>query len=85
MRKKRPLKRVDGVHRAAILIVIASEDRYAVKQYFDLFKSTQIQRANQTRQSSTGSPEILVSSRALPCQTPFVRFQIECRSAEGTA
>lgn len=43
MRKRRPLKRVDGVHRDAILIVIASEDRYAVKQYFDLFKSTQIQ------------------------------------------
>ena len=43
MRKKRPLKRVDGVHRDAILVVIASEDRYAVKQYFDLFKSTSIQ------------------------------------------
>ena len=43
MRKNRPLKRVDGVHRDAILVVIESEDRYAVKRYFDLFKSTQIQ------------------------------------------
>jgi len=43
MRKNHPLQWVDGVHRDAILIVIASEDRYAVKQYFDLFQSTQIQ------------------------------------------
>ena len=35
--------RIGGVHRDATLIVIASEDRYAVKQYFELFKSTQIQ------------------------------------------
>lgn len=57
MRKKRPLERVDGVHRDATLIVIASEDRYAVKQYFDLFKSTQIQFRVLETEDGKSSPE----------------------------
>ena len=57
MRKKRPLKRVDGVHRDANLVVIASEDRYAVKQYFDLFKSTQIQFRVLETEDGKSSPE----------------------------
>lgn len=57
MRKKRPLKRVDGVHRDAILVVIASEDRYAVKQYFDLFKSTSIQFRVLETEDGSSSPE----------------------------
>ncbi len=57
MRKHRPLKRVDGFHRDAILVVIASEDRYAVKQYFDLFKSTQIQFRILETEDCNSSPE----------------------------
>jgi len=61
MRKKRPLKRVDGVHRDAILVVIASEDRYAVKQYFDLFKSTQIQFRVLETDDGRSSPQQVMS------------------------
>ncbi|MCA9189831.1 MAG: RloB domain-containing protein [Planctomycetales bacterium] len=43
MRKKRPIARTEGLTRDASLVVIASEDRYAVKQYFDRFRSTRIQ------------------------------------------
>jgi RloB-like protein len=43
MRKKRPLDRSTRVVRDANLIVIASEDTYAVRQYFDFFRSTRIQ------------------------------------------
>ncbi len=43
MRKKRPLDRTPGMMRDASLIVIASEDRYAVEQYFEFFQSTKIQ------------------------------------------
>ena len=57
MRKPRPLKRIDGVHRDATLIVIASEDRYAVKQYFDLFKSTQIQFRVLEKTECNSAPE----------------------------
>lgn len=57
MRKRRPLQRVDGVHRDATLVVIASEDRYAVKQYFDLFKSTQIQFRVLETEDGNSSPE----------------------------
>jgi hypothetical protein len=42
MRKKRPLDRTACV-RDANMIVIASEDKYAVRQYFDFFQSTKIQ------------------------------------------
>lgn len=43
MRKPRPIKRTEGTHRDATLVVIASEDRYAVKQYFAFFRSTRVQ------------------------------------------
>lgn len=43
MRKKRPLDRSANVVRDANLIVIASEDKYAVRQYFEFFRSTKIQ------------------------------------------
>jgi hypothetical protein len=43
MRKKRPLDRSANVVRDASLIVIASEDKYAVRQYFEFFRSTKIQ------------------------------------------
>ena len=42
-RKRRPLNRDSGVVRDASLIVIASEDRYAVKQYFDRFRPRRVQ------------------------------------------
>jgi RloB-like protein len=43
MRKRRPIDRKAGVVRDASLVVIASEDRYAARQYFDFFESTRIQ------------------------------------------
>ena len=43
MRKKRPLDREANPVRDASLVIIASEDRYAVRQYFDFFQSTRIQ------------------------------------------
>lgn len=43
MRKKRPLERGDRIQRDATLVVIASEDRYAVKQYFERFRSSRVQ------------------------------------------
>lgn len=45
MRKKRPLERTPNrkMVRDTKLIVIASEDYYAVKQYFEFFHSTRIQ------------------------------------------
>lgn len=43
MRKKRPLDRKSKPVRDASLIVIASEDQFAVRQYFDFFESTRIQ------------------------------------------
>lgn len=53
MRKKRPLDRKVKVVRDASLVVIASEDRYAVRQYFDFFESTRMQlRVLETRDGS---------------------------------
>lgn len=43
MRKKRPVDRSANLSRDATLVVIASEDRFAVKQYFELFRSTRVQ------------------------------------------
>ena len=43
MRKRRPLERKFGTLRDASLVVIASEDKYAVRQYFEFFESTRIQ------------------------------------------
>lgn len=42
-RKPRPLDRVSGVLRDANLIVIASEDTYAVEKYFRRFKTRRVQ------------------------------------------
>lgn len=43
MRRKRPLDRNTEILRDTRLVVIASEDRYAVRQYFELFESRRIQ------------------------------------------
>lgn len=43
MRRPRPLDRASRPVRDASLVVIASEDTYAPKQYFDFFESTRIQ------------------------------------------
>lgn len=40
--KPRPLDRDNGVVRDASLVIIASEDRYAVKQYFSRFKPRRV-------------------------------------------
>ena len=42
MRKKRPLDRNTDILRDTRLVVLASEDKYAVKQYFEFFKSRRI-------------------------------------------
>ncbi len=42
-RRKRPLDRDGGTLRDASLLVIASEDRYAAKQYFGRFRTRRIQ------------------------------------------
>lgn len=42
-RRKRPLQRDTGVVRDASLVVIASEDMYAVNQYFDRFRTRRVQ------------------------------------------
>ncbi len=42
-RKTRPLDRDSGVVRDASLVIIASEDTYAVKQYFARFKTKKVQ------------------------------------------
>ncbi len=58
MRKKRPLERtpVTNMVRDAKLIVIASEDRYAVKQYFEFFRSTEIQFRVLSTEDNNSSP-----------------------------
>lgn len=56
MRKPRPLQRSDGTKRDATLVVIASEDRYAVKQYFELFHSTRVQFRVLETDNSCSSP-----------------------------
>lgn len=43
MRRKRPLARTEEQVRDTSLVVIASEDHYAVRQYFDFFRSPRIQ------------------------------------------
>jgi len=43
MRRKRPLDRSTEILSDSPLIVIASEDTHAVRQYFDFFRSTRIQ------------------------------------------
>jgi len=57
MRKKRPLDREAKHVRDANLVVIASEDRYAVGQYFDFFESTRIQFRVLETPDGTSAPE----------------------------
>src|SRR5262249_48220782 len=57
MRKKRPLDRSTSVVRDANLIVIASEDTYAVRQYFDFFRSTRIQFKVLETEEGKSAPE----------------------------
>ena len=57
MRRKRPLDRSTDVVRDANLVVIASEDKYAVRQYFDFFRSTKIQFKVLETQDGKSAPE----------------------------
>ena len=57
MRKKRPLDRKASPVRDANLVVIASEDRYAVRQYFDFFESTRMQFRVLETQDGKSAPE----------------------------
>src|SRR5438105_1934564 len=57
MRKKRPLDRKAKPVRDASLVVIASEDRYAVRQYFDFFESTRIQFQVLETEDGKSAPE----------------------------
>lgn len=57
MRKKRPLDRKAKPVRDASLVVIASEDRYAVRQYFDFFESTRIQFRVLETEDGKSAPE----------------------------
>jgi hypothetical protein len=57
MRKKRPIQRSEERTRDATLVVIASEDQFAVKQYFDLFHSTRIQFHVLETEHGKSSPE----------------------------
>ena len=61
MRKKRPIERQAGLVRDAILVVIASEDTYAVKQYFEFFHSTRIQFRVLSTTDGNSSPEHVLS------------------------
>jgi hypothetical protein len=57
MRKKRPLDRKAKLVRDASLVVIASEDKYAVRQYFDFFESSRIQFKVLETQDGKSAPE----------------------------
>ncbi|SRR6266545_2430194 len=57
MRKKRPLDRTTNVVRDANLIVIASEDKYAARQYFAFFRSTKIQFKVLETEDGKSAPE----------------------------
>jgi hypothetical protein len=57
MRKKRPLDRKANPVRDTSLVVIASEDRYAVRQYFDFFQSIKIQFKVLETQDGKSAPE----------------------------
>jgi hypothetical protein len=57
MRRKRPLDRKAKLVRDASLVIIASEDRYAVRQYFDFFESTRIQFRVLETQDGKSAPE----------------------------
>jgi hypothetical protein len=57
MRRKRPLDRKAMPVRDASLVVIASEDTYAVRQYFDFFESTRIQFRVLETEDGKSAPE----------------------------
>ncbi len=60
MRKRRALDRTLNPVRDASLVVIASEDRYAVQQYFDFFESTRVQfRVLETRDGKSAPQHVL--------------------------
>lgn len=60
MRKRRPLDRTTKPVRDARLVIIASEDRYAVRQYFDFFESTWIQfRVLETQDGKSAPQHVL--------------------------
>ena len=61
MRKKRPIQRIENRTRDASLVVIASEDRFAVKQYFELFHSTRIQFHVLETDHGESSPEHVIA------------------------
>lgn len=64
MRKKRPIERVQKLERDASLIIIASEDRYAVKQYFEFFESTRIQFRVLETDDGKSSPQYVMERLA---------------------
>lgn len=57
MRKRRPLDRTLNPVRDASLVVIASEDEHAVKQYFDFFRASRIQFLVLPTEDGRGSPQ----------------------------
>lgn len=61
MRRKRPLDRRANPVRDASLIVIASEDRHAVRQYFDFFAATRIQFKVLETEDGKSAPEHVLS------------------------
>ena len=61
MRRKRPLDRSTKIVRDASLIVIASEDKYAVRQYFDFFQSTRIQFKVLETEDGKSAPEHILA------------------------
>ncbi len=60
-RKPRPLSRDSGVVRDATLIVIASEDKDAVKAYFDRFRTKRVQFVVLPTEDGKSSPESVLS------------------------
>lgn len=61
MRKKRPIQRIENRTRDTALVMIASEDRFAVKQYFELFHSTRIQLHVLETDHGESSPEHMMA------------------------
>ena len=60
-RKKRPLDRDSGVLRDAKLIVIASEDKYAVQSYFRRFRTKKAQFVVLPTEDCHSSPENVIA------------------------
>jgi len=59
--KRRPLDRDGGVERDASLVIIASEDTHAPKQYFSRFKTKKLQFVVLNTENGESSPENVVS------------------------